>query len=74
MAKFVKIYFEIQDGKLGNESHFMLVILGNLKKLVDSKPNKQAKRESSYFYLDFSVNTSQISPECQLIGGKIFKN
>ena len=72
MAKIAKIYFEILDGKMGNEPHFMFVILGNLKKLVDSKPNKLAKRESSYFYLDFSVSTSQISPECQCLGGKIF--
>ena len=27
----VKIYFEILDGKMGNEPHFMFVILENLK-------------------------------------------
>ena len=72
MAKIVRISSEILDGKMGNEPHFVFVILGKLEKLADSKTNKQAKGSPSYFYLDFSVSTSQIGPKCQFLGGKIF--
>lgn len=39
---------------------------------IQKQTNKQAKRSPSYFYLDFSVSTSQIGPKCQFLRGKIF--
>lgn len=61
-TKIVRVYSEILDGEMKNESHFVFFILGKLENFVDSKTNWQ-KGSPLSLYLDLSVNTSQICPK-----------